>query len=125
MAVEMRTDPVSGELTATFTIAATAAVAVSVVGSFNDWTPGLHSLEPADDGTVSVTVRVSQGEDLYFRYLDSNGLWFDDPESDAITENGSVVFASRRVLEEQPPAESGGGGDAARSRRMSRLLQST
>jgi hypothetical protein len=66
-----------------------------VVGSFNDWTPGLHTLEPTSDGTLAVTVVVEPEHDLHFRYLDSNESWFDDPEADAITEYGSLIFAAR------------------------------
>lgn len=31
---------------------------VSVVGSFNDWTPGTQVLEPQVDGTLSVRVTI-------------------------------------------------------------------
>jgi hypothetical protein len=36
---------------------------VSVVGSFNEWTPGRHKLVRRNNGTRSVTLRVPPGED--------------------------------------------------------------
>jgi len=53
---------------------------VSAVGTFNDWTPGRHRLIRRSNGTRSVTVIVSSGQDLSFRYLGSGGRWFDDPD---------------------------------------------
>lgn len=57
---------------------------VSVVGLFNDWTPGEHVLEPQSDGTISVRVAIDPNTDIdtdfNFRYLGSGGVWFDDPD---------------------------------------------
>jgi 1,4-alpha-glucan branching enzyme len=53
---------------------------VSVVGSFNDWTPGQHQLRPRTNGRRSATVEVAAGVAVQFRYLGENGHWFDDPE---------------------------------------------
>ncbi|HZC26482.1 MAG TPA: isoamylase early set domain-containing protein [Actinopolymorphaceae bacterium] len=64
---------------------------VSVVGSFNDWTPGRHKLVRRSNGTRSVTVTVPVGQELRFRYLGSGGRWFDDPEADEIDSGGSVI----------------------------------
>ena len=66
---------------------------VSVVGSFNDWTPGAHILERDDSGLRSVTVHLPYGRAVHFRYLAADGLWFDDPDADEITESGSVLRA--------------------------------
>jgi len=52
---------------------------VSVVGDFNDWTPGAHTLVRRSNGTRSVKVAVSAGQALRFRYLAEGGVWFDDP----------------------------------------------
>src|SRR5512133_3046103 len=41
---------------------------VSVVGTFNDWTPGRHQLMPRRNGTRSVSVILPPGEHR-FRYL--------------------------------------------------------
>lgn len=67
--------------------------AVSVVGSFNDWTPGAHTLMRDDSGLRSVTVELPYGRAVHFRYLAADGLWFDDPDADEITESGSVLHA--------------------------------
>ncbi|HYT10693.1 MAG TPA: isoamylase early set domain-containing protein [Mycobacteriales bacterium] len=56
------------------------AGSVSVVGDFNDWTPGRHELKPLRDGTRAVSVRVPAGRPVRFRYLAADGHWFDDPE---------------------------------------------
>jgi hypothetical protein len=53
---------------------------VSVVGSFNDWTPGAHKLVRRINGTRSVTFSVEPGQEVHFRYLGSGGCWFDDPD---------------------------------------------
>jgi 1,4-alpha-glucan branching enzyme len=55
--------------------------AVSAVGDFNDWRPGVHKLVRRRNGTRSVTVTVPAGQELRFRYLGSGGVWFDDPEA--------------------------------------------
>jgi 1,4-alpha-glucan branching enzyme len=68
--------------------------AVSVVGSFNDWTPGRHELRcEVDDPMRHVTVPVPYGEPVHFRYLAADGMWFDEPEADEVTGHGSVVRA--------------------------------
>ena len=53
--------------------------AVSVVGDFNDWTPGAHTLVRRSNGTRSVKVAVPAGQRFGFRYLAEGGVWFDDP----------------------------------------------
>jgi 1,4-alpha-glucan branching enzyme len=53
---------------------------VSVVGSFNDWTPGRHHLTTRSNGRRSASVDVAPGTVIQFRYLGENGLWFDDPD---------------------------------------------
>ena len=69
------------------------AGAVSVVGTFNDWKPGAHRLVKRSNGTRSVSVAVPRGQDVQFRYLGDGGVWFDDPDADAITPEGSLVRA--------------------------------
>ena len=65
---------------------------VSVVGTFNDWTPGAHPLRRRSNGTASASVKVPAGTTVRFRYLGENGLWFDDADADEITAEGSVVL---------------------------------
>jgi Histone H1-like nucleoprotein HC2 len=64
---------------------------VSVVGSFNDWVPGVHPLVRQDDGSRSVLVEVQHPGDVHFRYLGSDGRWFDDPTAHVIDEYGSTL----------------------------------
>ncbi len=64
---------------------------VSAVGSFNDWTPGRHRLIRRANGTRSVTVPVTPGQQVRFRYLGSGGRWFDDPDARHIEVDGAVV----------------------------------
>lgn len=53
---------------------------VSVVASFNDWTPGRHYLARRSNGRRSASVELAPGTEIQFRYLAENGHWFDDPE---------------------------------------------
>jgi 1,4-alpha-glucan branching enzyme len=53
---------------------------VSVVGDFNDWTPGRHELKRLRDGSRAVSVRIPAGRAVRFRYLAADGQWFDDPD---------------------------------------------
>ncbi|MEU6868731.1 isoamylase early set domain-containing protein [Streptomyces sp. NPDC046876] len=55
---------------------------VSVVGDFNDWTPGAHSLTPRPDGTRAVTVRLEPQRVHQFRYLAAGDYWFNEDEAD-------------------------------------------
>lgn len=64
---------------------------VSVVGSFNDWTPGLDELSPNIAGTRSVTIGLPYDTELVFRYLGPQGTWFDEPDADDITSRGSLL----------------------------------
>ena len=63
---------------------------VSVVGSFNDWTPGQHELVVRRDGSRSVSVTLPAGEHR-FRYLATDGLWFDDHGADAHDASGGII----------------------------------
>jgi hypothetical protein len=64
---------------------------VSVVGTFNDWTPGRHVLAKRANGTRSVSVTVPTGSSVRFRYLGHGGRWFDDGDADRIESDASVV----------------------------------
>ena len=65
---------------------------VSVVGTFNGWTPGAHVLRKRSNGTASVSVAVPAGSSVQFRYLGEGGRWFDDPDVH-VTEVGGLVQA--------------------------------
>ena len=64
---------------------------VSVVGDFNDWTPGTHILAKRTNGTRSVSVTVPKGATVRFRYLGEHGHWFDDPDADRREHDASVI----------------------------------
>ena len=67
---------------------------VSVVGSFNDWTPGLTVFVLQPNGKRVADVTVDGTADVYFRYLGSNGTWFDDSDTDDSDERpdgGAVI----------------------------------
>jgi 1,4-alpha-glucan branching enzyme len=66
---------------------------VSVVGTFNDWTPGVHKLVRRSNGTRSVSVEVPAGEEIRFRYLGSGGVWFDDDDAHLLEGQGALVSA--------------------------------
>ena len=66
---------------------------VSVVGDFNHWTPGAHTLVRRANGTRSVVVAVPAGSQHRFRYLASGGHWFDDSDADAFDHHGGLIHA--------------------------------
>ena len=79
----------------TFSLPATdPAGPVSVVGDFNDWTPGHHTLCRRSNGTRSVAVEVPADATVRFRYLGEGGNWFDDVDADSITEHGGTLSTS-------------------------------
>ena len=63
---------------------------VSVVGTFNDWTPGRHRLQRRRNGTRTVSVTLAPGEHR-FRYLATGGVWFDDHTADGVDAQASVI----------------------------------
>lgn len=65
---------------------------VSVVGDFNAWTPGTHTLVKRSNGTLSVKVAVPGGRAFGFRYLAEGGVWFDDPEAEHRDERNALVL---------------------------------
>lgn len=74
MAVHMEADPATAQTVLVFTLPADIHFGpVSVVGTFNDWTPGTHVLQPQNDGTLSVRITIDPDPDLNFRYLGSEG----------------------------------------------------
>lgn len=61
---------------------------VSVVGDFNGWDPLRHPLKRRSNQTRSAVVVLPPGAHA-FRYLDERGRWHDEPNADAIVDNGS------------------------------------
>ena len=68
---------------------------VSVVGDFNAWEPGRRELVLRRNGTRTVSVVLPPGEHR-FRYLASNGVWFDDETADKIDAGRSWVRVQAR-----------------------------
>ena len=68
---------------------------VSVVGSFNDWTPGAHQFtQDRDDDEWSVMIEVPYGDEVHFRYLAEGGRWFDDPDASVYGDDGGRITAT-------------------------------
>jgi 1,4-alpha-glucan branching enzyme len=63
---------------------------VSVVGTFNDWTPGQHRLVRRRNGIRTVSVTLPPGEHR-FRYLATGGVWFDDHGVDGIDGQDGLI----------------------------------
>jgi len=78
-------------VTVTFVLDDAGEGPVSVVGDFNDWTPGVHVLRKRSNGTRSVSVTLPAGQRVRFRYLAEGGRWFDDPQADAHEHDGSLL----------------------------------
>ncbi|MFD5932451.1 isoamylase early set domain-containing protein [Streptomyces sp. NPDC060333] len=57
---------------------------VSVVGDFNEWQPGVHTLTPRKDGNRAVTVELPGESAHSFRYLAAGDYWFNDESADAL-----------------------------------------
>lgn len=71
---------------------------VSVVGNFNDWTPGRDVLRRRSNGTMSAAVTVPGDYIAVFRYLGEGGVWFDEPDADFVDAGASVVLARGAVV---------------------------
>ena len=50
---------------------------VAVVGDFNGWNPDANPLRPRD-GHFTASITLSAGRRYVFRYVDSDGHWFND-----------------------------------------------
>lgn len=90
----IRREVKSGELRITFVLPQDHPEGrVSVVGDFNDWTPGVHTLARRSNGTRSVRVTLAPGAAYRFRYLGEGGYWFDDPDVEARDNADCLVLA--------------------------------
>ncbi|WP_436775896.1 isoamylase early set domain-containing protein [Yinghuangia sp. YIM S09857] len=72
-----------------------SCAAVSVVGDFNEWTPGTHELTTRKDGSRAVTVALPDEQRMSFRYLAHGGHWFDEPDADGHDGRNSYLDLSR------------------------------
>jgi hypothetical protein len=80
-----------GQVRLTFVLPDHGPGAVSVVGNFNDWTPGANPLVRRSNGTRSAVVSVPTGTEVRFRYLGEGGRWFDDDDADRIDHTGGLL----------------------------------
>lgn len=91
MSIQLDAGPETGRIVLRFVLPADEhRDSVSVVGNFNDWAPGTDLLIDHGDGTIGVNVPVETGRVIHFRYLGSNGGWFDDPDAEQVTAEGGV-----------------------------------
>ncbi|MEV7723465.1 isoamylase early set domain-containing protein [Streptomyces sp. NPDC087917] len=51
---------------------------VSVVGDFNGWQPGTHTMRLRQDGKRAVTIELPSERTHSFRYLAAGDYWFND-----------------------------------------------
>jgi 1,4-alpha-glucan branching enzyme len=87
-------DKRTGQVKLTFALPLDAhAGPVSVVGDFNKWTPGVHTLVKRTNGMRSVVVSLPPGTQSRFRYLGDGGHWFDDHDADAVDHQGGLLRA--------------------------------
>ncbi len=61
----------------TFQVAAAPDIDVHIAGSFNDWNPEQHQLQPAEDGLYSLSILLPRGSHQYKFIID--GIWCVDP----------------------------------------------
>lgn len=90
----------AGHRTLTFLQPLEAADRVSVVGNFNDWTPGRLTLRAAGE-VAEASVELPNNYIAVFRYLGEGDHWFDEPQADVVDAGGSVVFG----VEDEPVAD--------------------
>lgn len=83
-------DRASGGRKITFSLPA-GSEDVSVVGNFNDWTPGSHTLLKRG-AARSVSVVVPSDYIAVFRYLGEGGRWFDEPDASFVDAGASVLL---------------------------------
>lgn len=74
--------------------------AISVVGNFNDWTPGATPLT-ARGTSQSASIAVPADYITVFRYLGENDYWFDEPDATFVDSGASVLVPRSAGSEEE------------------------
>ena len=90
----IKVKPVKGteDVKVTFSLdAETADGPVSVVGDFNDWSPFSHVMKKRSGGGRSASITVPAGSEVHFRYLASEGRWFDDDDATEHRADGGIL----------------------------------
>jgi len=64
----------------TFSLEATKANEVILMGDFNNWDPKVHPMKNDGDGIWNKTVMIPPGESEYKFFAD--GQWIEDPRND-------------------------------------------
>lgn len=59
-----------------------------VAGDFNDWDTSALPLSKRSNGTRSASVNLQPGESYAFRYVQEDGIWFNDEAADSYVPNG-------------------------------------
>jgi 1,4-alpha-glucan branching enzyme len=60
---------------------------VSLVGDFNDWTPGEHRFVRRSNQTYSTNVMLEEDGSYAFRYYSDEAGWINEEEADAYETN--------------------------------------
>ncbi len=78
----------NGEVAITFILPeARTYGAISVVGDFNEWNPGMHEFKKQPDNTYSISVTLPADQTYCFRYLAEGGRWLNEDASDGYESN--------------------------------------
>ena len=92
MSIKVARQAKAGTAKVTFTLPADFPEGpVSVLGTFNDWTPGVNELKKRAGGVRGTSVTVPAGPTLCFRYLGEGMAWFDDADATPCEHGGSVT----------------------------------
>ncbi len=92
MSIKVTRSPKAGTAKITWTLPADSPHGpVSVMGTINDWTPGVHQLKNRAGGVRSTSVTVPLGSTVCFRYLGEHHAWFDDADASPCEHGGSVT----------------------------------
>lgn len=86
----MKKDPIarSTKVSVTFEMPADIqAGTLSVLGDFNGWDAASGLMKQRKDGTWAKTIRLAPGA-YRFRYLASDGAWYNDPDADGYEPSG-------------------------------------
>lgn len=61
---------------------------VAVVGDFNGWNPAQGKMVKRSNGTATYSIKLEPGKSYRFRYMKSDGSWYNDEAADAYAPNG-------------------------------------
>ncbi len=97
--ISLKADTKTNLISVTFSVDEPATVAV--IGDFNDWDPTHTPLVKRSNGRKSATVKLAEGSEVRFRYLNDDGSCVNEDASDWFEPNGfgetnSVIVARRK-----------------------------